>query len=116
MPIYEYVCAKCARRTEVIQGMNDPPPRACPHCGGKLKKAASAPAFHLKGSGWYKTDYASPAGKALEKSDKADDAKTSESSEKSEKAGASEKVDKSDKSEKSDSTEKKKPKDKKSSE
>ncbi len=85
MPIYEYVCAKCARRTEVIQRMNDRPPRACPHCGGKLKKAASAPAFHLKGSGWYKTDYASPAGKAKE------------TSEKSEKAGASEKVEKKEK-------------------
>jgi putative FmdB family regulatory protein len=106
MPIYEYVCAKCARRTEVIQGLNDPPPKSCPHCGGKLKKAASAPAFHLKGSGWYKTDYASPAGKASESSDKADDAKKSESSEKSEKAGASEKVEKSDKSDKSEKKEK----------
>jgi putative FmdB family regulatory protein len=116
VPIYEYVCAKCARRTEVIQGMNDRPPKSCPHCGGKLKKAASAPAFHLKGSGWYKTDYASPAGKALEKSDKsdrADDAKTSESSEKSEKAGASEKVEKSEKGEKGDKSEKTEKKDKK---
>jgi putative FmdB family regulatory protein len=107
MPIYEYVCAKCARKIEIIQGLNDPPPKACPHCGGKLKKAASAPAFHLKGSGWYKTDYASPAEKALEKSDKADDAKKSESSEKSEKAGALEKVEKSEKSEKSEKKEKK---------
>ena len=114
MPIYEYVCAKCARRTEVIQGMNDRPPKSCPHCGGKLKKAASAPAFHLKGSGWYKTDYASPAGKAMEKSEKADEAK-SESSEKSEKAGASEKVEKSEKTEKTEKTEKKEKKSKKAS-
>jgi putative FmdB family regulatory protein len=106
MPIYEYVCAKCARRTEVIQGMNDRPPKSCPHCGGKLKKAASAPAFHLKGSGWYKTDYASPAGKAMEKSEKAEEAK-SESSEKSEKAGASEKVEKSEKTEKKEKKSKK---------
>jgi putative FmdB family regulatory protein len=106
MPIYEYVCAKCARRTEVIQGMNDRPPKSCPHCGGKLKKAASAPAFHLKGSGWYKTDYASPAGKAMEKSEKAAEAK-SESSEKSEKAGASEKVEKSEKTEKKEKKSKK---------
>jgi len=98
MPIYEYVCARCKRRTEVFQGMNDPPPRACPHCGGKLKKAISAPAFHLKGSGWYKTDYAAPAGKAKEESsDKGDAAEKSESSEKpdkAEKAGASENVEK----------------------
>ncbi|HEY1250607.1 MAG TPA: FmdB family zinc ribbon protein [Thermoanaerobaculia bacterium] len=103
MPIYEYVCARCARRTEVIQGMNDPPPRVCPHCGGKLKKAASAPAFHLKGSGWYKTDYASPAGKAMgsEKSE------SSEKSDKTEKAGASEKVEKSEKGEKKEKKPKK---------
>ena len=103
MPIYEFVCARCARKTEVIQGMNDPPPRVCPHCGGKLKKMASAPAFHLKGSGWYKTDYASPAGKAKESSDKGDKTEKAESSEKAdktEKAGASEKVEKSEKKEK----------------
>src|SRR5215831_7941826 len=103
MPIYEYVCARCARRTEVIQGMNDPPPRVCPHCGGKLKKLVSAPAFHLKGSGWYKTDYASPAGKAMEKSEgeKAESSDKADSSgEKTEKAGASEKVEKSERKEK----------------
>jgi putative FmdB family regulatory protein len=100
MPIYEYVCDRCKRRTEVFQGMNDPPPKACPHCGGKLKKAISAPAFHLKGSGWYKTDYAAPAGKAKESGERGDAAGKSESAEKadksdnSEKAGASEKVEK----------------------
>ena len=30
----------------------------CPHCGGRLEKLISSPAFHLKGSGWYVTDYA----------------------------------------------------------
>jgi putative FmdB family regulatory protein len=103
MPIYEFQCARCARKTEVIQGMNDPPPRVCPHCGGKLKKMASAPAFHLKGSGWYKTDYASPAGKAKESGDagdKTEKAESSEKADKTEKAGASEKVEKSEKKEK----------------
>jgi putative FmdB family regulatory protein len=107
MPIYEYVCARCARRTEVIQGMNDPPPQACPHCGGKLKKAVSAPAFHLKGSGWYKTDYASPAGKAMDKSEKSEKAESSEKTDKGEKAGSSDKVEKSEKSEKKDKKTKK---------
>ncbi|HEY2797997.1 MAG TPA: FmdB family zinc ribbon protein [Thermoanaerobaculia bacterium] len=103
MPIYEYVCARCARKTEVIQGMNDPPPRVCPHCGGKLKKMASAPAFHLKGSGWYKTDYASPAGKAKEPSEKGETSESSEKpekTEKAEKAGSAEKVEKSEKKKK----------------
>ncbi|MDO9462359.1 MAG: zinc ribbon domain-containing protein, partial [Deltaproteobacteria bacterium] len=30
----------------------------CPHCSGQLKKVISCSSFHLKGSGWYVTDYA----------------------------------------------------------
>jgi putative FmdB family regulatory protein len=58
MPIYEYVCKSCGRKTEVIARFGDPPLKICPHCGGKLKKAASAPAIQFKGTGWYVTDYA----------------------------------------------------------
>jgi putative FmdB family regulatory protein len=58
MPIYEYECQKCERRTEAIQRIGEKPLRICPHCGGKLKKLASAPAIQFKGSGWYVTDYA----------------------------------------------------------
>ena len=58
MPIYEYVCQSCGRRTEVIQRMGEKPLKICPHCGGKLKKAISAPAIQFKGTGWYVTDYA----------------------------------------------------------
>jgi putative FmdB family regulatory protein len=58
MPIYEYDCESCGKRTEVIQNYKDKPPKGCPHCGGKLKKAFSAPAIQFKGSGWYITDYA----------------------------------------------------------
>lgn len=58
MPLYEYACGDCGRKTEVIQRVGEKPLRICPHCGGKLKKAASAPAVHFKGSGWYVTDYA----------------------------------------------------------
>ena len=57
MPIYEYVCGSCKKKTEVIQGVNDAPLKVCPHCGGKLKKAISAPAIQFKGSGFYITDY-----------------------------------------------------------
>jgi putative FmdB family regulatory protein len=110
MPIYEYVCAKCGQKTEVIQGMNDPPPKECPHCGGKLKKAISAPAIQFKGSGFYITDYTSKAGRLSEKSEKSEKSETGESSEKgakAEKAGASEKVEKSEKSEKKEKKTKK---------
>ena len=57
MPIYEFVCQKCGKKTEVIQSHSDKHPTACPHCGGRLKKAFSAPAIQFKGSGWYVTDY-----------------------------------------------------------
>jgi putative FmdB family regulatory protein len=62
MPLYEYLCEACGRRTEVLQSFDDPPLAACPHCGGAVKKQFSAPAFHLKGSGWYATDYAKKSG------------------------------------------------------
>jgi putative FmdB family regulatory protein len=58
MPIYEYVCQKCERRTEVIQQVGERFIRICPHCGAKVKKAFAAPAVHFKGSGFYITDYA----------------------------------------------------------
>jgi putative FmdB family regulatory protein len=58
MPLYEYSCESCGRRTEALQRVSDPPLAVCPHCGGKLRKLISAPAFQFKGSGWYQTDYA----------------------------------------------------------
>jgi putative FmdB family regulatory protein len=58
MPIYEYVCQACGKKTEIIQRIRERPLRICPHCGGKLKKAFSAPAIQFKGTGWYVTDYA----------------------------------------------------------
>ena len=63
MPIYEYVCQSCGKKTEVLQAFKDKPLKICPHCGGKLKKAFSAPAIQFKGSGWYVTDYARGGGK-----------------------------------------------------
>src|SRR6266508_4137675 len=58
MPLYEYVCETCKRKTEVLQRLREKPLKICPHCGGKLKKAFSAPAIQFKGSGFYTTDYA----------------------------------------------------------
>lgn len=69
MPIYEYQCTKCNDRTEVIQKFTDPPYAACPKCGGEVRKLASAPAIQFKGSGFYKTDYASASSKADAKSE-----------------------------------------------
>ncbi|MDX2179747.1 MAG: zinc ribbon domain-containing protein [Bryobacteraceae bacterium] len=60
MPIYEYKCELCGSSFEKIQKFSDPELTVC-ECGknGKVARALSTPAFHLKGSGWYKTDYAS---------------------------------------------------------
>jgi len=58
MPLYEYECEACGHRFEVIRKFSDAPLERCPKCGGAVHKLQSAPAFHLKGSGWYLTDYA----------------------------------------------------------
>lgn len=57
MPLYEYECAKCGERIEVIRSFSDPPLTVCPNCGGALTKLLSSPAFQFKGSGFYLTDY-----------------------------------------------------------
>ncbi|MDO9531219.1 MAG: zinc ribbon domain-containing protein [Deltaproteobacteria bacterium] len=58
MPIYEYQCAACGQVVERWQKISDSPLADCPSCGGSLHKIISSCAFHLKGSGWYVTDYA----------------------------------------------------------
>ncbi|MES9825765.1 MAG: FmdB family zinc ribbon protein [Candidatus Thiodiazotropha endolucinida] len=58
MPIYEYRCEACDHQLEVIQKMSDQALSECPECKcDSLKKVISAAAFHLKGSGWYETDF-----------------------------------------------------------
>ncbi len=97
MPIYEYECGACGNRREFIQKFSDAPKRKCPACGKqRLKRLMSAAAFHLKGSGWYVTDFRDKdtkkddgkgdkasttakddAGKSTDKSPKSSDASTS---------------------------------------
>ena len=59
MPIYEYECTKCGKLTEAWQKFSDPPLAECSLCSGRMKKVMSQNSFHLKGSGWYVSDYAS---------------------------------------------------------
>lgn len=56
MPIYEYSCKKCGN-FETMQRITENPLKKCPTCGAKVTKLISHSAFHLKGSGWYMTDY-----------------------------------------------------------
>jgi putative FmdB family regulatory protein len=71
MPIYEYQCESCGTIVENWQKISDPPLETCSSCGGKMKKLISQSSFHLKGSGWYVTDYA--GGKRKEKAKKTKD-------------------------------------------
>ncbi|MDQ5988267.1 MAG: hypothetical protein CSYNP_04027 [Syntrophus sp. SKADARSKE-3] len=57
MPIYEYKCKKCGKEFEVFQRMTDPAVKSCGSCKGPVQKLVSMSSFHLKGSGWYVTDY-----------------------------------------------------------
>ena len=100
MPLYEYECDANGHRFEVIQKFSDPPIDKCPTCGSTVHKLIAAPAFHLKGSGWYITDYA----KKDSGGGKADGAK-SEKSEKSDSAAQSGKTEKTEKTESSTSKE-----------
>jgi putative FmdB family regulatory protein len=58
VPLYEYQCAKCRKRTEKIESVSGPHLKKCPYCGGKVERLVTAPAIQFKGSGWYVTDYA----------------------------------------------------------
>lgn len=58
MPIYEYACDACGQHHEIMQKISDQPLTHCPSCGGTMRKMISNTSFVLKGSGWYKTDYA----------------------------------------------------------
>ncbi len=57
MPLYEYECTTCHKRTEKIQKFSDPEITTCPYCGGKLERVLSAPAISFKGGGWYADGY-----------------------------------------------------------
>ncbi len=69
MPIYEYRCQDCNHEFERMQKFSDPPIGACPTCSGSVQKLISRSAFHLKGSGWYVTDYGRNGGEKSESSE-----------------------------------------------
>jgi putative FmdB family regulatory protein len=60
MPIYEYRCESCGHTLDALQKISDDPLKECPDCEAiALKRLISAPAFRLKGGGWYETDFKS---------------------------------------------------------
>jgi len=92
--LYEYQCPKCGV-FELIRKFSDEPVTVCPTCGSEIQKLASAPAFHLKGTGWYVTDYAkkSPgdgkSGKGASDEGKSGDGKSGDSKSTEKKSGES---------------------------
>ena len=78
MPIYEYECTRCGKIEEVIQKFSDKPLSKCPSCAGKLHKLVSQSTFHLKGTGWYVTDYANKSGGSAKPSKTNQESKTPE--------------------------------------
>jgi len=83
MPIYEYRCFDCGHQFELMQKFSDPPAETCTSCAGTVQKLISRSAFHLKGSGWYVTDYGrngSANGKAAGKEGSEDSSQSSSES------------------------------------
>jgi len=89
MPIYEYSCPKCGDFDQ-MQKITDAPLKKCPTCKSKVTKLISNPAFHLKGGGWYITDYGRKDGgkgesKASDDGGSASESKAEKTAEKPEK-------------------------------
>jgi putative FmdB family regulatory protein len=59
MPIYEYECVKCGSQKELMQRISEATIPKCDACKSRMKRLISQSSFHLKGTGWYVTDYAS---------------------------------------------------------
>lgn len=58
MPIYEYHCESCGHRFENLQKISDASIPNCLQChSADTKRIVSATSFHLKGTGWYATDF-----------------------------------------------------------
>lgn len=60
MPIYEFQCEKCNHQFEWFGFISKPfkiESISCEKCNGPTKRILSISNFHLKGKGWYKTDY-----------------------------------------------------------
>jgi putative FmdB family regulatory protein len=78
MPIYEYKCKKCGREFEMFQGIADPAAKSCKFCKGSVRKMMSLSSFHLKGSGWYATDYNGKKAPAAENKKESKESKVTE--------------------------------------
>jgi putative FmdB family regulatory protein len=71
MPIYVYRCGACGYQKEFLKRLSDAPLTKCPECGKRaFNKLVTAAGFHLKGTGWYATDFKNSGAKPVAKQDK----------------------------------------------
>jgi putative FmdB family regulatory protein len=59
MPNYDYVCAQCGHKEEILQKITDSPFTECPKCGQPTfkRKVGGGIGLQFQGSGFYSTDY-----------------------------------------------------------
>ena len=58
MPAYDYRCQNCQKVFEKNQRISEPAGATCPDCGSvDCMRLITGGTFHLKGSGWYASDY-----------------------------------------------------------
>ncbi len=77
MPIYAYRCTNCGLEKDFMRKVSDPVFTTCPSCSSEdFAKQLTAPSFHLKGSGWYASDFKGGAKPLDAESEAKSDAKT----------------------------------------
>ncbi len=58
MPIYDFQCASCGFKNELMRKISEASITICPNCQKEtFAKMLSAPSFQLSGSGWYASDF-----------------------------------------------------------
>ncbi len=72
MPAYDYRCTACGHRFEKRQRITEPAGAQCPACAdANCERLITGGTFHLKGSGWYASDYTGNSRKSEEKAEPA---------------------------------------------
>jgi putative FmdB family regulatory protein len=68
LPIYDYRCSSCGFQKEYLRKVSDPLLSVCPECSEEtFAKMLTAAGFHLKGGGWYATDFKNSGAKPVAK-------------------------------------------------
>lgn len=73
MPAYDYRCGQCGQTFEKTQRITEPAGADCPTCGSsECTRLITGGTFHLKGSGWYASDYGGKSAPAKSEASKSE--------------------------------------------